>query len=110
MRERGAGAACENAKTKKRRTHQTMGEKRVALSSEGSGSRRIGSKGATDELGAHFSCSGVIPSELEVQSLVKGPPGILTGCSEAERAQFSRFLSHTAGGVPDLDGASWPRR
>ena len=79
----------------------------MPLSSGASESREIGSKGAADELGEHFSCSGVIPSGLEVQSLRKGPPGILTGGSGVERAQLSRFLSHTAGRVPDLDGASW---
>ena len=42
-------------------------------------SRRVGSKGAADELSEHFSCSGVIPGGLEVQGPGKGPPGILTG-------------------------------
>ena len=33
-----------------------------------------GSKGALDECGEHFDCSGIIPYRLEVQGLRKGPP------------------------------------
>ena len=41
--------------------------------------RRVGSKSATDKLGLHFDCIGVIPGGFEVQGLGKGPPGVLTG-------------------------------
>ena len=50
-----------------------------AIFSRGGETRRIGSEGAANELGKHFSCGGVIPGRLEVQGLGKGPPGILTG-------------------------------
>ena len=58
-----------------------------AIVSRGGGAWRIGSEGAANELGKHFSCSGVIPGGLEVQGLGKGPPGILTGRA-AEKGVF----------------------
>ena len=65
-----------------------------AIIFRGGETRRIGSKGAANELGEHFSCSGVIPGGLEVQGLGEGPPGILTGRA-AEKGVFSclDFLS-----------------
>ena len=50
--------------------------------------RRVGGKGALDECGEHFGCSGVIPGGLEVQSLGKGLSSILTG-GAAEKSMFS---------------------
>ena len=54
---------------------------------EGGESRRIGSEGAVDELGEHFSCSGVMLGRLEVQGYRKRPV-ILTGRA-AEQSMLS---------------------
>ena len=56
----------------------------MPLSPEGGEAGGISSEGATDELGKHFGCGGVIPGGLEVQGLGKGPPGILTGGAAEE--------------------------
>ena len=74
----------ESHRYKKRRTQAnrlrgSRGWGRGAIDLREGESWRIGSKGAADELGENFSCSGVVPSGLEVQGLGKGPPGILTG-------------------------------
>ena len=73
---------------KKRRTQANRlrgrgGWGRGAVVLRGGKSRRIGSEGAADRLGEHFSCSGVIQGGLAVQGLGKGHPGVLTG-GEAE--------------------------
>ena len=42
-------------------------------------SRGVGSEGAADKCSGHLDCSEAIPGGLEVQSLGKGLPGLLTG-------------------------------
>ena len=61
---------------------------RGAYGLRGGKARRVGGKATLDECGEHFGCSGVIPGELEVQSLGKGLSSILTG-EEAERSMLS---------------------
>ena len=56
----------------------------IAPTSPGGGTRGLGSEGAIDECGEHFSCCDVVPGGLEVQGLGKGPPGVLT-CGAVER-------------------------
>ena len=70
---------CNRYKTQANRLRGRGGWGRGAVVLRGGKSRRIGSEGAADKLGEHFSCSGVIPGGLEVQGLEKGPPGVLTG-------------------------------
>ena len=56
----------------------------ISPTSWGGGTWGLGSEGAIDECGEHFSCCGVVSGGLEVQGLGKGPPGVLT-CEVAER-------------------------
>ena len=56
---------------KKRRTqaNRLRGWSRGATVLRGGETRRVGSEGAADELGEHFSCSGAIPGGPKVQGL-----------------------------------------
>ena len=76
----------ESSRYKKRRTQANRlrgrrhgGWGRGAIVHREGETQTIGSEGAADRFGEHFSCSSVIPGGPEVQGLGKEPPGILTG-------------------------------